>query len=144
MGYTTIPELHELCQVVEALFRLWVCVPRQLCLLLAFVSRSFFLTITLILVNILLCYSLVLIWDPKSLRHLAFCAEKLHVPIGLGPKDPLRLKDKGMSVVVLFTLVRKKIFESKLEFKLRKQLTISWTSSQGCSQICMKVAEEGN
>lgn len=45
--------------------------------------------------------------------------------IGWGWKDPLRLKDKRMRMMVLFTLVRKKIFENKLEFKLRKQLTIS-------------------
>lgn len=47
------------------------------------------------------------------------------MPIGWGWKDLLRLKDKRMRMMVLFTLVRKKIFQKKLAFKLRKQLTIS-------------------
>lgn len=66
-----------------------------------------------------------MIWDPKSLKHLVLCGGKLLVPIGWGWKDLLRLKDKRMRMMVLFTLVRKKIFQKKLAFKLRKQLTIS-------------------
>lgn len=98
--------------MIETLFRLHVC-PKTALLVISFCEylKEFLFTVSIILANILLRYSFVLIWDPKSLKHLVLCGGKLLVPIGLGWKDPLRLKDKRMRMMVLFTLVRKKILK---------------------------------
>lgn len=111
--------------MIETLFRLYVC-PKTVLLVTSFCGylKEFLshcnYNLTKYFVSLLPCFDLgSKITQPShSLWGQTPCANRL------GVEGSTEI-ERRMRMMVLFTLVRKKILENKLEFKLRKQLTIS-------------------